>query len=107
MAARKNPKHQQATRDRIQTTQLINLLQKNAKGELELNPVRQKSIEILLRKALPDLSAVEHQGLDEVRYVIAAPEVSQSADDWLAATRPSENTQEQAETSSEPGTKLN
>lgn len=64
MAARKNPAIDQAHRERIQTTQLVNRLQKNGLGELdpELSPSQVKSIEILLRKALPDLSAVEHSG---------------------------------------------
>lgn len=64
MAARTlRPRHQDEIRDKIQTTQLINRLQNHALSEEgELSPSRIKAIEILLRKALPDLSAVEVTG---------------------------------------------
>tara|TARA_R110002020_G_scaffold48382_7_gene138005 strand:+ start:4035 stop:4328 length:294 start_codon:yes stop_codon:yes gene_type:complete len=55
-------------RQRIQATKLIDRLQQNAFGELaeELSPSRLKSIEILLRKTLPDLATVQIVG-DENR----------------------------------------
>lgn len=62
MAARKHLSHDAKTRERIQTSQLINRLQKNAFGEIELTPSQLKAIEILLRKSLPDLSAVQVSG---------------------------------------------
>jgi hypothetical protein len=64
MAARKNLEHDQRTREKIQTSQLINRLQSNALGKLkaDLSASQLKSIEILLRKALPDLSSVELKG---------------------------------------------
>ena len=49
-------------RSRIKIGQLLNALEKQAldlKTD-ELSPTRVKAIEILLRKALPDLSAVTH-----------------------------------------------
>jgi hypothetical protein len=60
----RKPFHDDATRQKIQTTQLINRLQDNAMGKInpELSSAQVKSIEILLRKALPDLSSVEHSG---------------------------------------------
>ena len=64
---------------------LVNRLYKNAQGELktpkgdsiELTSGQLKSIEILLRKLVPDLKAIEHTGKDgapienslTVRYV--------------------------------------
>lgn len=70
MAARINPKHLQAHRDKIQTSQLINRLQSFALGgvdgktgeTIEISPARLKAIEILLRKTLPDLQAVTVSG---------------------------------------------
>lgn len=57
---------QRKTREAIRTTQLVNRLQQFALGEkdpangnvVELEAGRLKAIEILLRKALPDLSTV-------------------------------------------------
>ncbi len=65
MAARINRRQDEQCRAAIQTSQLINRLQENALGELELNSTQQKSIEILLRKALPDLQAITISGDDE------------------------------------------
>lgn len=62
MAARLNRRHQEMVRDKIQTTQLLNRLENHALGELELSQTQIKSIEILLRKTLPDLSAVTVEG---------------------------------------------
>lgn len=63
MAARIRKQHQDEVRSRIQVSQLINVLTDQAlgKGE-ELSQARLKAIEILLRKSLPDLSAVTVSG---------------------------------------------
>jgi hypothetical protein len=66
---------QDQIRSAIQTTQLIKRLQGFALGEtetrgkkgedpkpIELDSNRIKAIEILLRKSIPDLKAVEHSG---------------------------------------------
>lgn len=53
-------------RARIRTSALINTLQNYALGRLEkMDPNRIRAAEILLRKALPDLTAVEHSGFVE------------------------------------------
>lgn len=65
MAARLNRRHQEMVRDKIQANQLINRLESHALGDVELTPTQIKAIEILLKKTLPDLSAVEHSGDDE------------------------------------------
>lgn len=63
MAARIRAHHQDEIRAKIQTSQLINRLQDHALSiEGELSPSRLKAIEILLRKSLPDLSAIEVTG---------------------------------------------
>jgi hypothetical protein len=70
MAARLNGAHQADVRLKIKTSQLVNRLQdfvlggKDPKtGEpIELDGNRLKAIEVLLRKALPDLSNVTVSG---------------------------------------------
>lgn len=52
--------HQDDVRRKIQASQLLNVLQDHAlTGDGELSPTRLKAIEILLRKSLPDLSAIQ------------------------------------------------
>jgi len=64
MAARIRKKHQEETRARIQTTQLINRLQNHALGTEvnDLKPSQLRAIEILLKKSLPDLQSTEITG---------------------------------------------
>lgn len=62
MAVRKRLSHDDKTREKIQTTQLIKRLSSHALGELELNTSQVKAIEILLRKTLPDLKQLEVTG---------------------------------------------
>jgi hypothetical protein len=64
MAARLRKNHQDDVRAKIQASQLINVLQNHALGtsEAELSASRLKAIEILLRKSVPDLSAITHEG---------------------------------------------
>lgn len=66
MAARLNKFHSEEVRAKIQASQLINVLQDHAlSGESELSMSRMKAIEILLRKSVPDLSAVQISGDEE------------------------------------------
>lgn len=63
MAARMRKTHQDDVRAKIQASQLVNVLQNHALGNTEeLSASRLKAIEILLRKSVPDLSAVQHSG---------------------------------------------
>jgi hypothetical protein len=65
MAARLNKLHSAEVRSKIQASQLINVLQEHAlTGEGEISQTRLKAIEILLRKSVPDLSAVALTGPD-------------------------------------------
>lgn len=55
--------HQDDVRAKIQAGQLVKVLTDHALGSLdELSQTRLKAIEILLRKSLPDLSAIELTG---------------------------------------------
>ena len=71
MAARtRRIRHDANTREKIRTSQLINRLTAHALGEadpqsgkpVELSATQVRSIEILLKKSLPDLTATTLQG---------------------------------------------
>jgi len=56
--------HQDDVRAKIQASQLVNRLTNHAFGEVELSATQIKAIEILLRKSVPDLSAITLEGGD-------------------------------------------
>jgi hypothetical protein len=87
MAARLDPKCDARTRGKIRTSQLVNLLQANALDGHPLDPIRQRSAEILLRKSLPDLSQTEMVG-QTVQYVARLPDVAPNAAAWLEQAKP-------------------
>lgn len=61
-----NKLHQEDVRSKIQASQLVNVLQNHAlSGAGEISPTRMKAIEILLRKSVPDLSAIALTGADD------------------------------------------
>jgi hypothetical protein len=49
-------------RQRIQTNQLVKRLQDDGLGKITLEDGRRRSIEILLRKTLPDVQSIVHRG---------------------------------------------
>lgn len=60
MAARtRKIRHDDETRAKIQTSQLINRLSAHVFGKVELSPTQVRAVEILLKKTLPDLSSTE------------------------------------------------
>ena len=67
MAERLRKRHQEEIRTKIQTSQLVNVLQNHALGvdTVEITPTRMKAIELLLKKSLPDLSSTEITGDSE------------------------------------------
>ena len=71
----------------IKVQELLKLLQDNALGKIELDAIRQRSIEISLRKALPDLSAVEMAVTDATPFALI-PAVMDSSEDWQKAFAP-------------------
>ena len=62
MAARKNLSHDNKTREKIQTTQLVKRLEDHILKDLDLSATQIKAIEILLKKTMPDLKQVEVTG---------------------------------------------
>jgi hypothetical protein len=89
MAARYKRKHLDLSREKIKVSQLLNRLQDNGLADKNfLDPNQIRCIEILLRKTLPDLSAVEHQG--EVQgFVMRIPEAAATTDAWEQTVSPS------------------
>ena len=75
MAARIRLQHQEEVRTRIQVSQLINVLERQAldPDAPELSATRMKAIELLLRKSLPDLSALTISGDSENPLAITWP----------------------------------
>jgi hypothetical protein len=65
MAARLRKTHQDDVRLKIQASQLINRLQNHALGKkvggktVDISPTQMRAIEILLKKAIPDLSSID------------------------------------------------
>lgn len=59
MAARLRKTHQDDVRLKIQASQIINRLQAHLSGEVELSATQLRAAEILLKKSVPDLSAIE------------------------------------------------
>ncbi len=59
VGVRLNPKHDERTRAKIKTSQLLNRLYQHAIGEVEMTSSQIKATEILLKKTLPDLSATQ------------------------------------------------
>ena len=80
MAKRKMLFHPDDVKEKIKTSQLINRLHQHAFGEIELTPQQVRSIEILLRKAVPDLAAIEHSGEMTIQHDITDEPLS--ADEW-------------------------
>ena len=55
----------QEWRDRIKVGVLLNRLMNHAIGDVEMSSTQIKAAEILLRKRVPDLAAVQHSGDDK------------------------------------------
>lgn len=63
MAARSRKiRHDENTRLKIQTSQLINRLMDHVVGKIELSNTQVQAAQILLKKSLPDLQATELSG---------------------------------------------
>lgn len=65
MAVRKHLSHDDRTRAKIQTSQLINRLNSFVKGEVTLNGAQVTAALGLIKKTLPDLASVELKGNDQ------------------------------------------
>jgi hypothetical protein len=75
--------HLDSVREKIRASQLINRLQAHIFDGLEPSMSQVRTIEILLRKCLPDLTKTEVQADATHRYVAQLPEVL-SKEEWLA-----------------------
>jgi hypothetical protein len=69
-------------RERIQTSMLLNRLSEHALGNVEMSATAVRAAEILLSKALPSLSSVEHSGEIAQPTVARLPAVSQDVNEW-------------------------
>ena len=90
MAARRNPKIEQAHRERIATSQLLNRLNKIALGELQVDQIALRAIEIALRKTLPDLASVE-QTINQAQPFALLPAQLEDAETWESSSKPKPN----------------
>jgi hypothetical protein len=63
--------HQDDVRAKIQTSQLVNRLTDHALGVIELSPTQVRAIEILIKKTLPDLQAVDLSGSVEAAVTVS------------------------------------
>ena len=59
MAARKTNRHHEVIREKIQSSQLINFLQKHALTGGDVKKTQISAAVALLRKTLPDLQSIE------------------------------------------------
>lgn len=98
MPARKRNWTPEIVRQRIRTSMLVNRLTKHVRGEVEMAPTQVTAALGLLKKALPDLSAIEHTG--EIGY----RDTSELSDGELAAiaTASRPGTADEADRAPEP-----
>lgn len=76
MAARKiKIRHDENTRLKIQTSQLINRLMDHVVGKVELSSTQVQAAQILLKKSLPDLQATELSGDPDKPLAITGLEI--------------------------------
>lgn len=70
-------------RQRIQATAIMNRLTDHALGKIALTATQIRAAEILLRKTVPDLSAVEHSGeVAQRHYIVEVPAVAATSEQW-------------------------
>jgi hypothetical protein len=62
MAARLNPRHQEAIREKIRATQIVNALEKHIFSKKKLEASQVTAALGLLKKCVPDLSTIQGGG---------------------------------------------
>lgn len=83
MAARSvKIRHDEETRAKIKTSQLINRLSDHVLGKVDLKPTQVTAALGLLRKTIPDLSSAENKTEVVHRYVARLPEKARTTDEW-------------------------
>ena len=89
MAARiKKIRHDEETRAKIQTSQIVNRLQDHVLGKVDLKPTQVASALGLLKKTIPDLSASENKTEVVHRYVARLPSKAETPDTWQQQNDP-------------------
>ena len=81
-------RHDDETRAKIQAGNLITRLQKFIHGEIEMPPHAVTAALGLLRKAIPDLTSVEHSGEQTITYVVGVPTRATSSKEWASQQEP-------------------
>lgn len=71
-------------RGKIRTTQLINRLQNHAFGRNKMTNTQVRSVEILLRKVIPDLTSVDQAVEVNINYVARIPQPKPQLIEWQA-----------------------
>jgi hypothetical protein len=80
---RLDPAHTERTKAKIQASQIVNRLRSLVMGEIEMPPHAVTAALGLLRKVMPDMSAVEHQG-EVSSFVMRLPEPAADMATWEA-----------------------
>lgn len=83
MAARvRKIQHDDETRAKIKAGNIITRLQKFIDGKVKMEAAQVTAALGLLKKALPDLTSVEHSGEVTKTYVLRAPAPAANMDEW-------------------------
>lgn len=91
MAARVNKiRHDEETRAKIKVGNIVNRLTKLIEGQIDMAPHAVTAALGLLRKALPDLTSVEHSGEVTKTYVARMPAVTDTMDAWRKQHSPNQ-----------------
>ena len=80
MPARKTPFLDQRVREKIQASMLIRALTDCVEGRNKMTSVQVRAAEVLLKKVVPDLAAVEHSGETSVKHVISSEPIT--VEEW-------------------------
>lgn len=78
-------------RKKIQTSMLINRLTAFVEGSVEMVPAQVTAALGLLKKTLPDLTAIEHSGEVTVPTVMRIPATSETTQAWQQQHTPVPN----------------
>jgi hypothetical protein len=81
-------RHDDETRAKIKSAQIINRLHGHVMGEVELSATQVSAALGLLRKTIPDLSQAEIKSETTVRYVARVPDKAATADKWQEQHEP-------------------
>lgn len=82
-------RHDEETRAKIKTSQLLNRLQDHVLGSVELSSTQVRAAEVVLRKALPDLVASENKTEVLHNFVARLPAKANSVEEWQKQNIPS------------------